>query len=105
MGYKEKGVSVNWVNRWGIKRPPNGTKFDRRSTGDIPRPLGKSWPISRTFSVAHKTRTERGDGCVRECLGLERTTERNGRTRTDASFEKHADERKMMTWKNATRKK
>ena len=30
------------VNHWGIKRPPNGTKFDRRSTADVPRPLDKS---------------------------------------------------------------
>ena len=49
LGFKEKGVSVNSVNHWGIKRPPNGTKFDGRSTGDIPRSLGKSRPISRTF--------------------------------------------------------
>ena len=37
--------------------------------------------------------------------GSERTTERTGGTRTDANFEKHADEMQMMTWKNATRKK
>ena len=30
------------VNRWSIKRTPNGTKLDRRSTGGVPRPLGKS---------------------------------------------------------------
>ena len=31
------------VNRWSIKRSPNGMKLDRRSTGSKPRPLGKSW--------------------------------------------------------------
>ena len=30
------------VNRCSIKRSPNGTKLDRRSTGSKPRPLGKS---------------------------------------------------------------
>ena len=30
------------VNHWSIKRTPNGTKFDRRSTGGVPWPLGKS---------------------------------------------------------------
>ena len=49
LGCKERGVSGYAVNRWGIKRPPNGTKFDGRSVGAIPRPLGKSRPIPRTF--------------------------------------------------------
>ena len=86
LGFKERGVWVNSVFRWANNRPPNGTKFDRRSTGDIPRPLGKSWPISRTFSVAHKTRTEGGDGRMRVWVGLEQTTERTGETQTDATF-------------------
>ena len=38
---KREGFSSYAVNRWGIKRPPNGTKFDGQSTGAIPRPLGK----------------------------------------------------------------
>ena len=29
------------VNRWSIKRSPNDTKLDMRSTGSKPRPLGK----------------------------------------------------------------
>ena len=40
---------------------------------------------------------------MRVCLDSERTTERTGGTRTDASFEKHADEMQKMTWQNATR--
>ena len=48
----------------------------------------------------------RGATGARECgLDSERTTERTGRTETDASFEKHADEMEMMTWQNAARKK
>ena len=74
LGCKERGVSGYAVNRWGMKRPPNGTKFDGRSIGDIPRPLGKSRPIPRTFSPAHETRTERGDGRVWECRIAKRTT-------------------------------
>ena len=46
---KRRGVSVNSVNSWGIKQSPDGTKYDRRSIGNIPRPLGKSRPIPRTF--------------------------------------------------------
>ena len=46
---KREGFRGYTVNHWGIKRPPNGTKFDGRSTGDIPRPLGKSQSILRTF--------------------------------------------------------
>ena len=48
-GLEREGVSGYAVNRWGIKRPPNGTKFDGRSVGAIPRPHGKSRSIPRTF--------------------------------------------------------
>ena len=45
------------VNRWGIKRPPNGTKLDRRSTGAIPRPLGKTRSIPRMFNTDSQQET------------------------------------------------
>ena len=45
----QRGFCGYPVNRWGNKRHPNGMKFDRRSTGDVPRPLDKSRPIPRTF--------------------------------------------------------
>ena len=48
------------VNRWGIKRPPNGTKLDRRSTGAIPRPLGKPRAIPRTFNTGSQRETKGG---------------------------------------------
>ena len=41
---------------------------------------------------------------MRVWLSSERTTERTSGTRTDARFEKHADEMQMMTWQNATHK-
>ena len=39
------------VNRWSIKRTPNDMKLDRRSTGGLPRPLGKSQSIPRMFNT------------------------------------------------------
>ena len=39
------------VNRWSIKRTPNDTKLDRRSTGGVPRLLGKSRSIPRMFNT------------------------------------------------------
>ena len=48
---RERGVSGYAVNRWSIKRPPNGTKLDRRSTGAIPRLLGKTRSIPRKFNT------------------------------------------------------
>ena len=48
---RERGVSGYAVNRWSTKRPPNGTKLDRRSTGAIPRPHGKTRFIPRKFNT------------------------------------------------------
>ena len=48
------------VNRWSIKRPPNGTKLGRRSTGAIPRPLGKLRAIPRKFDT-HSQREAKGE--------------------------------------------
>ncbi len=47
----KRGFAGYAVNRWSIKRPPNGTKLDRRSTGGIPRPLGKPRAIPRKFNT------------------------------------------------------
>ena len=46
-----RGLRGSPVNRWSIKRTPNGTKLDRRSTGSVPRLLGKSQSIPRTFDT------------------------------------------------------
>ena len=56
---RERGVSGYAVNRWSIKRPPNGTKLDRQSTGTIPRPLGKPRAIPRKFNT-HSRNERRG---------------------------------------------
>ena len=57
-----QGLYGSSVNRWSIKRSPNGTKLDRRSTGSEPRPLGKSRSNPRTFKTC--TRKE-----VKESVG------------------------------------
>ena len=44
-----RGLFGPSVNRWSIKRSPNGTKLDRRSTGSNPRPLGKSRSNLKNF--------------------------------------------------------
>ena len=54
--HHKRGLRGYPVNRWSIKRPPNGTKLDRRSTGGVPRPLGKSRSIPRMFNT--RTRKE-----------------------------------------------
>ena len=60
MGCKEKGFRGYTVNRWSIKLTPNGTKLDRRSTGGIPRPLGKPRAISRKFNTLSQQEKKRG---------------------------------------------
>ena len=50
------------VNRWSIKRPPNSTKLDKRSTGGVPRPLGKSRSIPRMFNTRSRKEAKGGAG-------------------------------------------
>ena len=57
---KREGLYGYPVNRWSIKRPPNGTKLDRRSTGAIPRPLGKPRAIPRKFNTHSQQERKRG---------------------------------------------
>ena len=57
---KREGLYGYPVNRWSIKRSSNGTKLDRRSTGAIPRPLGKPRAISRKFNTHSQQETKRG---------------------------------------------
>ena len=94
-----------WATRLTVGAS-NDLQMERNLTGGLPviyqghsANLG---PFRECFYPAHKTRSERGDGRVRMWLGSERTMERTGGTRTDASFKKHADEMQMMTWQNAT---
>ena len=52
-----EGICGYPVNRWSTKRPPNGTKLDRWSTGSIPRPLDKPRSIPRTFDTRSRKKT------------------------------------------------
>ena len=52
-----KGLCGCPVNRWSTKRPPNGTKLDRWSTGGIPRPLDKPRSIPRMFDTRSRKKT------------------------------------------------
>ena len=54
----ERGFAGYAVNRWSTKRPPNCTKLDRRSTGAIPRPLGKTRSIPRMFNTHSQQETK-----------------------------------------------
>ena len=98
---REGGFYGYPVNRWGIKRPPNGTKFDRRPTGDVPRPLEKSRPISRMFFSRSRKETRGVRCCMWECRIAKRTTGKmlGCMRRTRMQNEMH-----MMTWQYATRK-
>ena len=61
VGLQEKmGVSGHAVNRWSIKRTPNGTKLDRRSTGGVPRPLDKPQSIPRMFNTRSQKEAKGG---------------------------------------------
>ena len=60
--------------------------------------LANLGPFQERFSPTHETRSE-GRRAHARGLDSERTTERTGETRMDASFEKHVDEMQMMTWK------
>ena len=57
-----RGLYGSPVNRWSIKRTPNGTKLDRRSTSGVPRPLGKSWSILTMFNTRTRKDTKGGVG-------------------------------------------
>ena len=65
-----RGLFGPSVNRWSIKRSPNGTKLDRRSTGSKPRPHDKSRSNPEMFNphtrkksrIDHRRRTKRRNG-------------------------------------------
>ena len=62
------------INRWSIKRPPNGTKLDKWSTGGVPRPVGKPLSIPRTFNTRSRKETRGVRRCMWECRIAKRTT-------------------------------
>ena len=97
----KRGLCGYPVNRWSIKRPPNGTKLDRRSTGGVPSTLGKTRSIPRTFNTRSQRETKGGRRRTYECRIAKRTTRKilGCKKQTCMQNEMH-----MMTWKNTTRK-
>ena len=57
-----RGLLGSSVNRWSIKRSPNGTKHDRRSAGSKPRPHDKSRSNPITCNTRTRKEVERGTG-------------------------------------------
>ena len=65
-----RGLLGSSVNRWSIKRSPNGTKLDSRSTGSIPMPLGKSQYNPITFNTCTQKEVK-GDTGGHRSAGLQ----------------------------------
>ena len=57
-----RGLYGSPINRGSMKRTPNGTKLDRRSTGSVPRPLEKSRSTPRMFNTRTRKETKGGVG-------------------------------------------
>ena len=57
-----RGLFGPSVNPWSIKRSPNGTKLDRRSTDSKPRPHGKSRSNLEMFNFHTRKEVERNTG-------------------------------------------
>ena len=83
------------VNRWSIKRSPNDTKLDRRSTGSKPRPLGKSRSNPEMFNL-HTRKKARNDHRRRtKRRNAKRTTGKNDRMH---EMNMYANAMHVMTW-------
>ena len=66
----KRGFYGSPVNHWSINQTPKGTKLDRRSTGGVPRPLGKSWSFRECLTPAHSER-QKGDAGGHRSAGLQ----------------------------------
>ena len=97
----KRGLCAYPVNRWSIKQTPNDTKLDRRSTGGVPRPLGKSWYILRKFNTLSQQEAKGVRRRTSECRIAKRTTGKMLGCMRQTCMQ---NEMHMMTWKNATRK-
>ena len=69
-----RGLFGPSVNRWSIKRSPNDTKLDRRSTGSKPRPLGKSWSNPEMFNPHTQKKARNGHWRRTKRRNAKRTT-------------------------------
>src|SRR3954465_9508559 len=69
----QRGLYGYPVNRWSIKRPPNDPKLDRRSTGAIPRPLGKPRSVPRKFNTRSRKKVKGDAGEHRSAVAKRAT--------------------------------
>ena len=90
----QRGFCGYPVNPWDIKRPPNGTKFDRRSTGGVPRPLDKSRHIPRMFNSRSRKETR---GVRRVHVGVSDCEMDNGENDRMHEMNANANDMHMMT--------
>ena len=90
----KEGICGYPVNRWVIKWPPNGTKFDRRSTGSVPRSLGKSQSIPRIFNTRSRKETR---GLRRVHVGVSDCVTDNGENARMHEMNTNAKAMHMMT--------
>ena len=90
-----EGICGYPVNRWGIKRHPNGTKFDRRPTGDVPRPLGKFRSIPRMLFSSSRNEIW---GVQRVHVWMSDSETDNGENDRMHETNTNANEMHMMTW-------
>ena len=88
-----QGLYGSPVNRWSIKRTPNGTKLDGRSTGGKPRLLGNLGPIRECSTPAHEKR-QKG---TPEDIGAPECKTDNGENARMHETNKYANEMHMMT--------
>ena len=89
-----RGLFGPSVNRWSIKRSPNGTKLDRWSTGSKPRPHGKSQSNRKCLIPTHEKKVERTTGGDRSA----RMQNRQWGKCSDAWDEHVCNDMKCMTW-------
>ena len=90
----KRGLYGYPVNHWSIRRSPNGTKLDRRSTDGVPRPLGKPRSIPRTFNT--RSRKERRGGAPVH-VGVSDCKTDNGENARMHETNTYANEMHMMT--------
>ena len=89
-----RGLFGPSVNRWSIKRSPNGTKLDRWSTGSKPRPHDKYRSNPKTFNPHTRKEVER----TPDDIGAPDCKTDNGENARMHETNMYANAVHMMTW-------
>ena len=88
-----RGLYGSSVNRWSIKRSPNGTKLDRWSTGSKERPHDNSWSNPKMFN----TRTQKETKGAPEDIGVSDCKTDNGENARMHETNAYVNAKHMMT--------